>query len=116
MLTGSSTASASAANTPQIIDLTAQSNADPFVPYRMPEAPPRAASTPRIPPHILCSSPYSVIERIEHAKTFLENSLYLHYLSHREDGGDLVKTRLRLMQMLRPDYMSDDSSSPTSKK
>lgn len=115
MLTGSSTTSASAANTPHMVDLSEQGSADTFVPYRMPEAPSQT-STAEIRQHILGSYPYSVVERIEHAKTFLQNPLYLHYLSHREDDGDLVKTRLRLMQMLHPDYMPDDSSSPPSRK
>jgi hypothetical protein len=46
--------------------------------------------------------PYETVERIEHAKFFLSTPMHLHYLAHKEGGGDVGGTRARLLSMLDP--------------
>jgi hypothetical protein len=53
---------------------------------------------------VLYDLPYETVERIEHAKFFLSTPMHLHYLAYKEHGGDVRKTRARLLSMLDPWY------------
>lgn len=53
--------------------------------------------------------PYEALERIEHAKFFLGTPMHLHYLAYKEDGGDVGKTRARLLSMLDPWYDEEEA-------
>lgn len=57
--------------------------------------------------------PYEVAERIRYARWLLERPYHLRYVSHQEDGGDVLKTRLRVIKMLNPNWKSnvDDQGS-----
>lgn len=53
---------------------------------------------------VLYDLPYETVERIEHARFFLSTPMHLHYLAYKEDGGDVGRTRARLLGMLDPWY------------
>ena len=53
---------------------------------------------------VLYDLPYETVERIEHAKFFLDTPMHLHYLAYKEGGGDVGRMRARLLSMLDPWY------------